>query len=138
MVAFVTEMNGTNVLVRAKLAVVAAPEDATTLYGPPELAFAVIVAEVAAPELFVTAVLTPPANVTLGPVCAGAVNVTVTFGTALPNESVTVATRALANAALIPALCPLPLVAVILAAAPGVLPMLKLAGVAVPVDATTR
>src|ERR1700688_4315535 len=66
-------------LVRAKLAAVATPDtDAATLYGPPAMLLAVSTAEVATPLALVTTVLTPPANVPLAPVCAGAVNVTVT------------------------------------------------------------
>lgn len=53
--------------VREKLAVVAEPAAATILKAP-LIALAVITAEVARPEEFVIAVLTPPANVTLAPV----------------------------------------------------------------------
>src|SRR5581483_3468639 len=98
--------------------------------GPPACPLAVMAAEVATPDAFVVAVLTPPAKVTLAPVGAGAVNVTVAFGTGLPPASVTVATSALANAVLTCALCPLPLVATIFAAAPTVLVSEKLAVVA--------
>src|ERR1700687_3215950 len=72
------------VLVSAKLAALATPDtDAATLYGPPAMLLAVNTAEVATPLAFVTAVFTPPANVPLAPVCAGAVNVTVTPETGL-------------------------------------------------------
>jgi hypothetical protein len=92
---------------------------------------AVNTAEVATPELFVTAVFTPPANVPLAPL-PGAANVTVTPPTGLPPESRTVATKGAANAVLIGALCGVPLVAVIEAEVPAVLVSAKLAGVATP------
>ena len=84
-------------LVSAKLAVVAAPDEATTL-NPPALPLAVIAVEVATPETLVTAVFTPPAKVTLAPVWAGAVKVTLAPDTALPPLSVTLATSGLVKA----------------------------------------
>jgi hypothetical protein len=95
---------------------------------------AVNTAEVATPELLVTAVVTPPANVPLAPL-AGAANVTVTPPTGLPPESRTVATRGAANAVLIGALCGVPLVAVIDAATPGVTVTLVLPDVKPDADA---
>src|ERR1700686_295867 len=93
---------------------------------------AVKTAEVANPLAFVIAVLTPPANVPLAPVCAGAVNVTVTPGTGLLLASFPVACSAVVNAVLIEALCGVPAVAVTLAADPAVLVRAKLAAVATP------
>jgi hypothetical protein len=94
--------------VSAKFAEVVLGELATTLYGP-AVEFAVNVADVATPPAFVVAVFTPPANVTLAPL-AGGVNVTTAPGTGLLLASVTVTTRGAANAALMVALCPDPLV----------------------------
>src|SRR5579864_2019801 len=127
------------VLVRTKLAAVATPDtDAATLYVPPAILLAVNTADVATPLAFVTAVFTPPANVPLAPVCAGAVNVTVTPLTGLLLESFTLAWSAAVNAVLIVALCGVPAVAVIAAADPAVLVNAKLAGVATPdTDAAT-
>jgi len=88
-------------------------------------------ADVATPEALVTAVLTPPAKVPLGPE-PGAVNVTVTPLTGLPLASFTVATNGAAKGVVTAALCPEPLVAVIDAAGPAVLVSAKLAGVATP------
>ena len=93
---------------------------------------AVKIAEVATPLAFVTAVFTPPANVPLAPVCAGAVNVTVTPESGLLLASFTVACSAVANAVPIVALCGVPPVAVIVAAAPALLVRAKLAEVATP------
>src|ERR1700693_3944545 len=76
---------------------------------------AVNTADVATPLAFVTAVFTPPANVPLAPVCAGAVNVTVTPETGLLLASFTVACSAVVNAVAIVALCGVPPVAVMLA-----------------------
>ena len=77
-------------------------------------------AEVATPLEFVVTVVNPPANVTLGRVEAGGVNVTVVpAATGLPPESVTVATSA-ANAVLMAVLWPSPEVRAILAGVPGV------------------
>src|SRR5258708_15655674 len=97
-------------LVREKFAEVAPEALAVTLYGPPAVAFAVNVADVATPPEFVVAVLTPPANVPLAPL-AGAVKVTTTPLTGLFPASVAVATNGALNAVLIAALCPEPLVA---------------------------
>src|ERR1700739_3308947 len=93
---------------------------------------AVNIAEVATPLVLVTAVLTPPANVPLAPVCAGAVNVTVTPETGLLLESFTVACSVEANDVPTAALCELPLVAPMLAGVPEVFVREKLAGVATP------
>jgi hypothetical protein len=92
---------------------------------------AVKVAEVATPLALVVAVLTPPANVPLAPL-AGALKVTVTPLTGLPPLSFTVATRGAAKAALMVALCGVPLVAVIEAAGPGLFVSEKFAGAATP------
>jgi len=93
---------------------------------------AVNTADTATPLALVTAVLIPPANVPLAPVCAGAVNVTVTPETGLLLASFTVACSVLANAVLIVALCGVPLVAVTLAGVPEVFVREKLAAVATP------
>lgn len=92
---------------------------------------AVKTAEVATPLAFVVAVLTPPAKVPLAPL-DGAVKVTVTPLTGFPPLSFTVATSGDANAALIVALCGVPLVAVMEAAGPAVFVREKLAGAATP------
>jgi len=122
--------------VNAKFADVAPVALATTLYGPPAVAFAVNVADVATPLAFVVAVFTPPANVPLAPL-AGGVNVTTTPLTGLFPESVTVATRGAANAVLIVAFCPEPLVTATLAAAPVKFVKAKFADVAPVALATT-
>src|ERR1700676_2584526 len=93
---------------------------------------AVNTAEVATPFASVPAVFTPPANVPLAPVCAGAVNVTVTPLTGLLPASFTVACSAEVNAVPIVALCGVPVVAVIAAADPAVLVRAKLEAVATP------
>jgi hypothetical protein len=82
------------VLVSRKLAGVVTPVAlADTVYWAPTVVFAVKTAEVATPEAFVVAVLTPPAKVPLGPV-VGAVNVTtVPAPTGFPPESLTVTTN---------------------------------------------
>ena len=72
-----------------------------------------------------------PLKVPLAPEAGGA-NVTATPGTGLPPESFTVATRGAANAPLITAVWPLPLVTTMLAAAPTVFVREKLAGLATP------
>jgi hypothetical protein len=122
--------------VSAKFADVAPLALATTLYGPPAVALAVNVAEVATPLAFVVAVFTPPANVPLAP-DAGGVNVTTTPLTGLFPASVTVATSGAAKAVLIVALCGVPLVAVTFAAGPAVLVKAKFADVAPVALATT-
>src|SRR5579885_2856865 len=94
-------------------------------------------AEVATPDAFVTAVFRPPAKVTLAPLEAGAVKVTVMFGTGFPPASVTVATSGFVNALLIFALCPPPLVATIFAAGPTVFVRANKAVVAAPDEAIT-
>src|SRR6266849_5016960 len=118
-------------LVNEKFADVAPVALATTLYGPPTVAFAVNVAEVATPLALLVAVFTPPAKVPLAPL-PGAVNVTTAPLTGFWPLSSTVATRGAANAVLIAALCGVPLVAVIEAAGPAVFVRLKLAGVDTP------
>ncbi len=128
---------GPTVFVSEKFAEVAPVALATTLYGPPAVAFAVNVAEVATPLALLVAVFTPPAKVPLAPL-PGAVNVTTTPLTGLFPASVTVATKGAANAVLIAALCPDPLVTTTLAAGPTVFVSEKLAGVATPAtDAVT-
>jgi hypothetical protein len=94
------------------------PTFALTVY-PPVVPLAVNTGAVATPEALVVtiAVLDPPANVPLAPL-AGAVKVTVAPETAFPNASVTVAARLVAKAVWMAALCGVPAVAVIAAAAP--------------------
>ncbi len=95
------------------------------------------IAEVATPLALVVAVVVlvvVSANVPLAP-DAGAVNVTIAPFTGFWPLSSTVATSGAANAVLVAALCGVPLVAVIEAAAPAVLVRLKLAGVDTPVTA---
>jgi len=89
--------------------------------------------EVATPfEPVVSVSVTVPfAKVPLAP-DAGAVNVTTTPLTGFESASTTVATSGAANAALTAALCPDPLVAVIVAAVPAVFVRLKLAVVDTP------
>src|SRR5215472_5918278 len=65
---------------------------------------AVKTAEVATPEAFVTAVVTPPANVPLAPL-AGAAKVTVTPFTGLFPESGTVAWSCAGKAVLVGGVC---------------------------------
>src|SRR5437667_432664 len=96
-------------LVTEKFAEVAPVALATTLYGPPAVAFAVNTADVATPLVFVVAVFTPPAKVPLAPL-PGTVNVTTTPLTRLFAASRTVACSGVANAVLTVALCPEPLV----------------------------
>ena len=74
---------------------------------------------VATPLLFVVAVavVTPPVNVPLGPV-GGGENVTVKPGSGTPLASLTTTWRAVENAVLTVALCPLPAVAVMLEGEP--------------------
>src|ERR1700730_2574821 len=78
--------------VSEKFADVAPVALATTLYGPPAVAFAVNIAEVAIPLAFVVAVFSPPAKLPLAPL-VGAVNVTSTPLTGLFPASITVATK---------------------------------------------
>jgi hypothetical protein len=132
----VTLAAGPAVLVKAKFAEVVPVALATTLYGPPAMALAVNVAEVATPDAFVVAVFTPPANAALAP-DAGGVKVTTIPLTGLFPASVTVATRGAAKAVLIAALCGVPLVAATLAAAPALLVSVKFADVAPVALATT-
>jgi hypothetical protein len=63
----------------------------------------------------------------------GAVKATVTFGTGLPNESVTVTSSAVVKAVPTVAVCPPPAVAVMLTPLPALLVRVKLAAVATPV-----
>lgn len=95
------------------------------------MALAVKTGAVAIPCALVVAVFTPPANVPLAPL-AGAVNVTVTPLTGLFRESVTVACSCVANAVLTVALCGVPTVAAIFAAAPARFVSEKLAELATP------
>src|SRR6202043_1308098 len=105
---------------------------------PPATLLAVNTTEVATPLALVTAVFVPPANVPLAPVCAGAVNVTVTPETGLLPASFTVACSAVLKAVLIVAVCGVPAVAVTLVAGPALLVRAKLAAVATPdTDAAT-
>jgi hypothetical protein len=100
--------------VSEKIAGAPAPAtDAVTSYGPPAMLFAVKTADVATPLAFVVAVFTPFAKVPLGPVCAGAVNVTVPPASGCPPLSLTVAFKVAPNIVSIVALCGVPLVAVI-------------------------
>ena len=127
---------GPTVFVSEKFAEVAPVALATTLYGPPAVAFAVNTADVATPLVFVVAVFTPPAKVPLAPL-PGAVNVTVTLPTGLFPASVTVATNGAPNAVLIDALCPEPLVTTTFAAGPTVFVNEKFAEVGPVALATT-
>src|SRR5579884_74842 len=129
---------GAFTLVSAKLTLFALPEPQMTLYGPPRFPLAIGGGNVAIPEASVATTLTPPAKVTLGPLCAGAANDTCTFGVAFPNASVTVATSGFGKAVLTAADCPLPLVTVICAAAPALLIIRIFALVAAPDDAITE
>jgi hypothetical protein len=95
------------------------------------VAFAVNTADDATPEAFVAAVFTPPAKVPDAPLLGGA-NDTIAPLTALPPPSFTVTVRRPPNAVLTVALCGVPLVAVIDAAAPAVLVSAKLADVETP------
>jgi len=103
--------------VNEKFAEVAPVALATTLYGPPTVAFAVNAAEAATPLPFVVAVFNPPAKLPLAPL-VGAVNVTTTPLTPLFPASVTVATNGAVNPVLIAALCGVPPLAVTLAGGP--------------------
>jgi hypothetical protein len=94
---------GAPTFVKGKFAEVVPVALATTLYGPPTVAFAVNVPDVATPLAFEVAVFTPPANVPLAPL-PGGVNVTTTPPTGLFPASVTVATNGAANAVFIVAL----------------------------------
>jgi hypothetical protein len=100
---------------------------------------AVKTADVATPDAFVVAVLTPPANVPLAPL-AGAVNITITPLTKFPPESLTVTTSGVEKAVLMVVLCGVPLVVVIDDGIPTVLLREKLTGDTPPAktDATTE
>jgi len=91
--------------------------------------FAVIVGEVATPELSVltTAVATAPVNVADAP-DAGAENVTAACATVLPNASFTTAFNGFAKAVFLGAFCPDPLTAVIDEGGPGLLVRVNVAG----------
>jgi hypothetical protein len=79
----------------------------------------------------------PFAKVPLAPF-DGAVNVTLTLDTKFPDASFTIACNAVANAVVIVADCPPPVVAVTEAGAPGLLVRLKLAlALTPPTDAVT-
>jgi hypothetical protein len=123
-------------LVREKFAEVAPVALATTLYGPPAVELEVNATDVATPLAFEVAVFTPPVNVPPAPL-PGGVNVTTTPPTGLFPASVTVATKGAANAVLIVALCPEPLVIVTFAAEPARLVREKFAEVAPAALATT-
>src|SRR5258708_13338082 len=97
-------------LVREKFAEVAPEALAVTLYGPPAVALAVNVADVATPLAFVVAVFIPPANVPLAPL-AGTVKVTTTPLTGLFPASVAAATNGVLKAVLIAPPSPDPLAA---------------------------
>ncbi len=93
---------------------------------------------VATPLVLVDAVaVAEPPKVPLAPL-AGAVKVTVAPLTGLPPASFTVACKAVAKAVLMAALCGVPALAAMLAAAPALFVRLKLAEVATPAtDAVT-
>jgi hypothetical protein len=95
-------------------------------------------AEVATPDPFVAAVITPPANVPLAP-SVGALKVTTTpEPTGLPIEFFTIAESCVENALLIGVLWPPPPVAVIVGRAAGRFVNKKRAGIATPeTDAVT-
>ena len=103
----------------------------------PAVPLAVKVDDVATPEALVTA-LEAPWNDPLAPL-EGAVKVTVTPLTGLPDASMTVAWRGVANTVLTVVVCGVPPVAAIEAAAPGALVSEKVAGVVTPAtDAVTE
>src|SRR5258708_2796625 len=127
------------VFVIEKFAEVAPVALATTFYGPPAVAFAVNVVDVALPLPVVGGAAVdavPFATVPLAPL-AGAVKVTTAPRTGLFPASVTVATSGAANAVLIATLCPEPLVTVTFAAGPVVFVSAKFAEVAPVALATT-
>src|SRR5690242_11494628 len=128
-------MAATGRFVSEKFAEVAPGTLATTLYGPPAVAFAVNVVDVATPLALLTAVFVP-VNVPLAPL-GGAVNVTVAPLTGLFPASVTVATKGAPNVVLIAALCPEPLVTATFAGAADRLVNEKFAEVAPGTLATT-
>jgi hypothetical protein len=93
---------------------------------------AVSAGDVATPlELVVAVAVVLPPNATLDPL-PGAVNVTVTPLSRFPPASLTVAWSAVPNAVLMPALCGVPLLALMLAGVPAVFVKLKLAEVPTP------
>jgi hypothetical protein len=87
------------VFVSAKFTVGGPVAVAVTLYGPPAWVFAVNADAVATPLTSVAAVVVPVllANKPLGPVCAGAVNVTTTPCTGAVLASLTVTLRSVPN-----------------------------------------
>jgi hypothetical protein len=98
----------------------------------PAVAFAVNAVAVATPLLLVTAVAVAELpNFPLAPL-PGAVKLTVTPLSGLLLASFTVACSGVANAVLTVALCGVPAVAEMLAAAPALFVRVKLAGVATP------
>jgi hypothetical protein len=108
--------------VRAKEAgLLTSVADAVTVYGPPAVALAVKVGEVATPEALVctVALIPPPANVPLAPE-VGELNVTLAPETGLLFASITVATNGFPKACLTCAVWPPPEVAVMLPGGPGV------------------
>src|SRR5260370_21302090 len=125
-------------LVSEKFAEVAPVALATTLYGPPAVAFAVNVGAVATPlaSVFTITDVTDPGKVPLAPL-EGAANVTGAFGTRFPLASVTLAFRAVPNAAPIVVLCPEPAVAAMFAAVPALFVTLKFAVPMAPAFAVT-
>jgi hypothetical protein len=126
------------VFVKAKFTAVSAPDVADTLYGPPDVPFAVNGAE-AMPDAFVATVMVAVAllNVPLAPE-PGAVNVTFTPLTGLLPASLIVTERAVAKAVLIAADCGVvPAFAVIDDAAPAVFVKAKFNGVSGPDVADT-
>ena len=128
---------GPGKFVRLKLNVVADPDDAFTVNGPPATLFAVKVGAVATPLALVVAVaVAPPANTPLAPpVAAVTVKVTVAPVTRFPPLSFTVTCMG-ANAVLMLALSEAALAAVIAAGGPTRFVRLKLAEKA-PAEATT-
>jgi hypothetical protein len=123
------------VLVSWKFAGVPTPgADAVTLYGPATL-FAVKMPADAVPVESVTAVavVNPLTNIPLAPL-AGAVNVTVTFGTGFPSPSFTSACNAVAKLVNTTVVCGVvPVEGAIDPGAPGVFVSAKLAAPVTPV-----
>src|SRR5271168_1047884 len=103
-------------LVSEKVAEESTPGTVAVAVKGPTVALAVSTAEVATPLAPVVAVLTPPAKVPPGPV-TGAVKVTTTPGTGAPVTSVTVTASGAVKAVFTVALCGVPPVATMLAAA---------------------
>src|ERR1700676_1740686 len=93
----VTLLAAPGLFVSAKLAPVAAPEAAVTLYVPVTV-LAVNAADVATPEALVVAVTTPPAKLPPAPFTGTTVKVTVAPDTKFWLASLTVACKGLVNA----------------------------------------